>query len=285
MKKIVCILSLSALLVGCSSSSSEYTTSLSDGKNAIVTGEGISVTKDDIYKTLLKQYGPSQVVNMALQYIADKEITDQEAIDKKLQETIDQYAQYMENGIDQYAVDQGYKDKQDYIDQVLMPSVKSDLLKSKYVNDKFDDLLKEYKVKYLKVLIVASESEALEIIEKSKDEETFNTILTEKSGNDYGMITNENTSIDSAIIAKLDKFTKDGIYSKAIKTSDDKYAIVYVYNSDTKSKKDEIISNLSSLSSLTTKCQTYYLQNYKFSVYEDPIKDIIEETNEEYLEG
>lgn len=34
------------------------------------------------------------------------------------------------------------------------------------------------------------------------------------------------------IIKKLDKFTKDGIYAKAIKTSESKYAIVWVYNTD-----------------------------------------------------
>ena len=32
--------------------------------------------------------------------------------------------------------------------------------------------------------------------------------------------------MDSKIVKKLDKFTKDGIYAKAIKTSESKYAVV-----------------------------------------------------------
>ena len=34
------------------------------------------------------------------------------------------------------------------------------------------------------------------------------------------------------LLKKLDKFTKDGIYNKVIKTSESKYAVIYVYNSD-----------------------------------------------------
>ena len=40
-----------------------------------------------------------------------------------------------------------------------------------------------------------------------------------------GLVTKESSSVDSKIIKKLDKFTKDGIYAKAIKTSESKYAI------------------------------------------------------------
>ncbi|MFQ7173981.1 MAG: hypothetical protein ACLRQF_19145 [Thomasclavelia ramosa] len=36
------------------------------------------------------------------------------------------------------------------------------------------------------------------------------------------------------LLKKLDKFTKDGIYNKVIKTSESKYAVVYVYNTDKK---------------------------------------------------
>ena len=49
------------------------------------------------------------------------------------------------------------------------------------------------------------------------------------------------------------KFTKDGIYNKVIKTSESKYAVVYVYNTDKKDLKDEIITNLASVSDMSNK--------------------------------
>lgn len=282
MKKTVCILAFSALLVGCSSSNDAYVTSIKDGDKTVISGEGITVSKDDIYDYLLDQYGSSQVIDMALSYISDKEITDQEAIDKKLQETIDEYTKYMSTDMDSYAKQLGFADKQEYIDEMLLPTAKRELLKEKYINDKYDSVVKDYKVKYLKVITLDTESEALEIIDKSKDVETFNTYLSEKSGQDHGMVTTE-SSIDKNIIEKLDKFTKDGIYSKAIKTSDNKYAVIYVYNSDQSKLKDEIKDNLEGISAITSDCESYYLKQYKFEVYEEKIKDAIEENNEDYI--
>ena len=48
-------------------------------------------------------------------------------------------------------------------------------------------------------------------------------------------------------------FTKDGIYAKANKTSESKYAIVWVYNTDKSNLKDEIKKSLTSISNFSTK--------------------------------
>lgn len=282
MKKLVSILAIGTLLVGCSSSTSSYITSVSNGDDKIVSGEDITVTKNDVYEYFLDQFGSSQVLTMALETIADKEITDQAKIDEKLQQTIEEYTKYMSTDIDSYAKQLGYSSKEEYINDMLLPSAKNELLKDKYIEENYDQIIKDYKVKYIKAITVATESEAIDIIDKSKDLDTFNTLLAEKSGQDYGMVTTEST-VDKNIIDKFDSFTKDGIYSKAIKTSDDKYAVVYVYNSDTSKLKDEIKKNLAGISTMKSDCEAHYLKKYKFEVYESKIKDKIEEGNKEYL--
>ena len=49
------------------------------------------------------------------------------------------------------------------------------------------------------------------------------------------------------------------------------------------SLKDEIITNLASVSDMSTKMETYYLKKYNFDVYESAIKDEIKESNEDYF--
>ena len=88
----------------------------------------------------------------------------------------------------------------------------------------------------------------------------FANYFNENSGTDAGLVTKESSSVDSKIIKKLDKFTKDGIYAKAIKTSESKYAIVWVYNTDKSNLKDEIKESLTSISNFSTKCETSYLR-------------------------
>jgi hypothetical protein len=98
------------------------------------------------------------------------------------------------------------------------------------------------------------------------------------------MVTKKSSDLDSKIVKKLDKFTKDGIYAKAIKTSESKYAVVWVYNTDKSNLKDEIKKGLTSLSDFTTKCETYYLRKYNFDVYEPSIKKAIKKTSKNYFE-
>lgn len=282
MKKVIGIFAVVTLLVGCSSSSSSYVTAVSDGDKAIVTSEDITVTKNDVYKFFLEKFGSSQILTLALETIANKEITDQAKIDTKLNTTIEEYSKNMSTDMDSYAKQLGYANKEEYINDMLLPTAKNDLLKEKYIEDNYDAIVKEYKVKYIKTITIDTESEAIEIIDKSKDIETFNANLSEKSGQDYGMVTTEST-VDKNIIEKFNSFTKDGIYSKAIKTSDDKYAVVYVYNSDTSNLKDEIKKNLTSISAIKSDCEAHYLKKYKFEVYESKIRESIENNNKDYL--
>ena len=98
------------------------------------------------------------------------------------------------------------------------------------------------------------------------------------------MFSGVNGSGKTTIIGKIaNKFKKDGIYNKVIKTSDSKYAVVYVYNTDKTNLESEIKENLTSLSDISTKMETHYLRKYNFDVYEEALKDEIEETNEDYF--
>ena len=73
-------------------------------------------------------------------------------------------------------------------------------------------------------------------------------------------------------------------YAKAIKTSESKYAIVWVYNTDKSNLKDEIKKSLTSISNFSTKCETSYLRKYNFDVYEPSIKKKIKKSSKDYFE-
>lgn len=260
-----------------------YTTKVSNGDKTALKAADIEITKNDIYEYFLDSYGSNQVLVAALNYVADQEITDQDAINAMLEEKKATYASYANNDLDAYAKSIGYKDEAEFIDQYLTAEAKQELLKEKYIDEKYDSLIKTYKVRYIKVITVDTESQALKIIKGSTDDNAFQSYLSELNGQDEGLVTKESSYIDSNIIKKLDKFTKDGIYSKVIKTSDSKYAVVWVYNSDTKAVKDEIKEELANLQDISTKYETYYLSQYNFDVYESKIKDKIKEESEDYF--
>ncbi len=284
-KNIIPLVVAGTLLVGCGSSSAiTYSSEVSNGDKAVITIGDTKITNNEIYHHLLKQFGSSEVLSLALTYIADQEVTDKEAIKTKVDEKVASTKESLTTtSLDEVAKQYGFKNEQEYIDKIITVGVKQDLLKEKYIDKNYNDLIKEYKVKYLKIITVDTESGALSLIDKVKEGTDFDTVMTENSGSDIGLVTTKSTNVDSKIIEKLDKFTKDGIYNKVIKTSESKYAVVYVYNSDKSKIKDDVKSGLASVSEMSAKMESYYLKQYNFDIYEEAIKDEIKESNKDYL--
>lgn len=285
MKKVLPILGFSILLAGCGSTLPPFHSTVTDGNKTIITGEGFEITNNDVYHHLMEQYGFQQIFDIVLSYIADQEITDTEAIEKLVNETVEQYVQQMEDGIDAYAEQLGYESAEEYIDHMIRPNVKQGLLKEKYIDENFEAIVSEYKPRYIKLITVETESAAMKIIDESTSIDSFDTFLQDedKEGQDVGIVTTESANIDKNILDLLDIFTTDGIYSKAIKTEDNKYSVVYVYNTDTENLEDNLKEHFKRLSAIDTDYEVHYLREYNFNVYENRIKKEIENVNQDYL--
>lgn len=277
MKKLISLTLMATLLTGCSSPAS-YISSLSDGSTALITLDGEAITKDDVYHYYLDNYGSSQVLSSALEYIASQEITDQDKIDSTLQETVDTYTQYAGTDLDSYAVQLGYESGEQYKEEALLPSVMQQLLLEKYIDENFDSLRTDYQVKYLKTITFNTEVEAETFIADTAAED-FDAALESNEGEDVGMVTNADTTVDANIIAVLDKFTEDGIYEEPINLTDESIVVVYVYNSEPdETAMQEIKDKLETVTGISLTVQNHYLDAYGFTVNEPLIEQAILDT-------
>ena len=285
MKKVVMLLLCGSLLYGCSSS--QYSVKVSDHQDALVTGSELNITKQDYFEYLLQYYGAQTVVSSMLDKIADQEITDQDQIDQLVKEREEEYAKYANGDLEQYAKNLGYESKEDYLNEALIPEVKQELLREKYIEEHLDDLIKEYQVCSFKKIVVEKESEALDIIEKATDEKAFDQLMEDygSDSEDAGVVT-KNSTLDDNLkdkLSDLSQVDKDGIYSQAIKLSDDNYAVVYLYDTAHKNT-DGITSALASDGEVQEKVEGAYLKQYHFDVYDDLLKTEIKDISDNYLE-
>lgn len=87
----------------------------------------VSVTKGQEYDLLKTSNGPVQVITMAQNVIYDKEVPVNEEMKKEAEDQFKLIAENNEKVVDQI-VNLGYKDKQDYIDKVMLPGVQAQAL-------------------------------------------------------------------------------------------------------------------------------------------------------------
>ncbi|MCD7809694.1 MAG: hypothetical protein LUH02_10140 [Erysipelotrichaceae bacterium] len=285
MKKLVLLLMCAGLLAACSSSS--YSVQVSDADSVLVSDSTLKVTKQGFYEYLLDSYGANEVLVEALTKIADIELTDEDELNELVEEIKEEYASYTDDDLSVYASYMGYDDVDEYVDQIIVPSAKQELLRKHYITDNLDAMVEEYSVCSFKKIVVEKESEALNIISEATDEEAFDALMEEYSDDaeDAGMVTKNSTLDDNLveIIDELSAVEQDGVYSSAIKLSDDTYAVLYLYDTD-HSNTDDIIDTLSSDSDVQEYIEGIYLKKYNFDVYDSKIKAAIEEISDQYLD-
>ena len=266
-----------------------YKAKVTNGSDTLVSGD-VSITKQNYFNYLLESYGVDSVVTDALNEIAESEIKDDDddfvAEVESLTET---YSSYSTDGLDDYAIESGYEDGDEFIEEYIKPMARLNVLSNKYIKDNLDDLLDEYNVCSFKLIITEKESQALKIISKATTEEKFDKYMEKDdysdNAQDAGIVTKNNTSLDENLVDVLDKIAKngDGIYSDAIKLSDDTYAVVYVYDSDHEDT-DNYIDTLSSDSDIVEDIKATYLKKYNFKVYSKKLKKEIKSTYSKYLD-
>jgi hypothetical protein len=267
---------------------SAYQVKISQGNDTLVSGSGIDISKQDYFEALLDRYGGNEVLNNALFTIAEKELSKEE-IDKRVDELVETYTKNVANGdLESYAKNLGYESKEEYIDEMIVTSAKQELLREKYLKENLDQCIKDYQVTSFKKIAVDKESTALEIIKEIKSVEDFDKKMEEykSTSEDAGLVTKESSGLDQNLKTALEKISqtdKDGVYSEAVLLSDGTYAVLYVYNTDHKNT-DDIISALSSISSLQEKVEGIYLKKYHFDVHDQKLKEIIQGISDQYLE-
>lgn len=266
-----------------------YTSSVKDGSTEVISGD-VSVTKKGLYEYLLDNYGANEVLNEAYNKITAKEITDKDAINAKVKELKQRYAEYS-GSFETYAKNQGYSNAKAFEKEVVVPEAKSELLEEKYLDTEFNDVCKKYNVSYLKIVEYSKESDALKALKTVTNADAMTALMNANSSSstDLGFVCSKSstTTVDKKIIKALSKFTSlktDGVYKEAVKLSTGKYAVVYVYNTDKNAQKNDIVENLLNLGDVKTDIESYYLKKYKFTVEDKKVKKQIKKISSKYVD-
>ena len=273
------------MLAGCSGA----TTSVSDADEKLMTIGDVSVDKGQVYTFMKNSQGGNLTLSLVEQAIYDKEVPADDEIRKEAEDTYNEYAK--DGDLSEYLQSMGYKDKDDYIDKVLVPSIQADKLLDKWFDDDKDAIIKEYKPSKAQIVQTDSEDNAKKALDALKDgknpEEVYDQYGLESStyNGSSALVTTMDTSLPTRLVNTLGNTeSKPGVVNEVFSDdSNTQFFVAVLVDNDYDTIKSDLIQTLKNDSTVSDKCVIYYLKKYDFQVYDQDIFDQLKINSPQYL--
>ena len=173
MKKIISLLTILLILVGCSSNSS---TQISDKDDVLFKIEDTSVTKGEVYNMLRYQQVGQIIINDAQNMLVESkvELTDEIRAEAQamLEESKEQFGDYFEAYY-------GRGDDEELLETVFIPAVRQRKLLENYFEDNKDTIISEADPVKLNILYYDSQETAQNAIDLLNDGKSIADVLDE----------------------------------------------------------------------------------------------------------
>ena len=169
-----------AVFAGCSllmlTACSGATAQISNASDVLFQVGDVSVTRGTEYELIKKSNGSTMAVTLIEQAIMDEEVGRGDDIKKQAEEQYETNTSGSEE-FEQSLIDAGYKDKDDYIEKVIIPTIQQEKLLDKYFEDNAKAIKKEYKPSIAKILMCDNKDDANNALQALKDGTDAQTVF------------------------------------------------------------------------------------------------------------
>ena len=182
MKKIltaVCALAFLLTMSACS----DATADVSNKKTAIVTIGGTKITNGDVYSALKASGDISYVEEAMTIQVVNNAVETTEEIEAEAQETLATLKESIgDDEWETYITELGYDDEDDFYENYILYTIKSEYLTTTYVEELYDEFYEELEIRKLQIMQVDSDNLS-DIVAALEDGEDFYDVAQE-----YGIL-------------------------------------------------------------------------------------------------
>jgi len=268
-------------LSGCSDASAR----LSDSKTVLFKIGDTSVTKGEVYSTMMTMSGASTCINNATNTIAKKEVEVTDDITNQAKSTLDTYKSMYGDSFASYLKQAGM-DEDSYLNDYLVPSLLASKMTDKYVKSHFENLCKAYKPFKATILAFTSEDDlnaAKAELDAGTDAATAASSHNSSSTGASTLYTNESTDIDSYVRTAISALTPDDGWQEVKSSDGATFNLVRVDADDPDDFKDEAVEALANISEVSSASTSYYFKKHKFHIYDITLYNGIKADYSDYL--
>ncbi len=276
MKKIVAILAALLLITGCSDAYAEVKNSV----DFVKVGND-TISSEDIYPSLVEYYGIEYVINFIHKVIYDAEVTDYD-----LQARIDEeIAKAKETDGDEYYKTQGFDTEDEYLVLITDVLIYEAIIKN-YVNTNFENLVNSYLPVKMRVADFTDKETAEQAIKELKAGEGFNDVLDGKFTELYKGEEKVYSTLDtlpSEVVSYAMYADRPNIPDSPISTSDGRFYVVQITNTDPETFKEDIVDSFINHSPIIQGGMNYYTNKLGITFHDKAIHDLLLDSYPEYF--
>lgn len=277
MKKFTTVLAsvlMIATMAGCSDASAKLT----DGKEALVTIGKTTISKQEVYNMLNASNGAQTALEGATKTICAKEIEVTDEMRKKAEESLANYKTIYAEQFKQFLKENNLTEEQ-YMNQYVIPGLQASKLASNYIEENFDELVKRYNPIKATVLTFEKEEDATKALAELKD----GKLTAAEAAKEFNSTTNaapqivtmEEKNMDSAALGVIRSIKKDDGWQKIMAANGSAFYVLKVDESDANAMKDEVVTNFTTIPTISNEATVYYFEKYNFHVYDITLYDQI----------
>jgi foldase protein PrsA len=284
MKKLLILVVLSLVLVGCSNA---YV-NVSNPRETILSVGDSTFSKEHFFSIMMNQDPATLVVEMAKRIIMDQELPVNDEVRAKAQEDLEYVKELFGEAFLTNISLYGFTSEQDYFDRALIPSAQESLLTEKFIDENFDLLVTTYsprKVRIIEFNDLTKATDALEAIRAGGNvEEVANEYSTSVSYKGVLKLVHKESGLPSAVSSFISQSEVPTLTSTPIEQeSTGKYYVVQVVEVASNRFADEIVEELALLNSVNQMMFINYFQEGNFDVYDKAILDALMQSYKDYL--
>ena len=295
MKKIVLLL-LSAVMCLTLAGCKDAVANVSNPKETILKVGKTTITKADLYQSMLADDSANTVINKALEMIANAEIETTDEIKEEAQATYDDYQQQIESmgsDFEETIKGYGFPTLEDFMNWCITQA-KTAKLADNYIEEQWTALVEENKPVKAKMIFVdgsAGLDEALAdakaALEKIKAGSSFDDVSAEYS--DRASLATEtlyvrsDSSLDYNVLQFLLAATSPTLSDVITNKDTTGYYIVQVTNTNVEQIKDDFITKLKAGTDFTETVNKSYFQKHNFRIYDIDLYNTVKSVYPNYL--
>ena len=295
MKKIVLLL-LSAVMCLTLTGCKDAVANVSNPKETILKVGKTTITKADLYQSMLADDSANAVINKALELIANAEIETTDEIKETAQATYDDYKQQIESmgsEFEETIKGYGFPTLEDFMNWCITQA-KSTKLADNYIEEQWTTLVEESKPVKAKMIFVDGTSgldealaDAKAALEKIKSGSSFDEVSAEYS--DKAALATEtlyvrsDSSLDYNVLQFLLAATSPTLSDVITNKDTNGYYIVQVTNTNVEQIKDDFITKLKAGTDFTETVNKSYFQKHNFRIYDIGLYNTVKSVYPNYL--